>query len=134
MNIIITMLFATLFAAMGMIACYDPDIIARLFYTQPSTIDLRNEIRAVYGGYGLITAILLIISLLEKPGIVMIRLVIGLHLVGMAFTRIISTFIDGVPGAYPQILLLIQIIAGLLLLLTIAPNPNGPMITGKNQA
>jgi len=77
--------------------------------------DGRNEVRAVYGGFGLATALLLITAT-QVPEIRFgVMLSIGVALSGMAFGRIISALIDREIGRIPLFYLVLELIAAVLL-------------------
>jgi hypothetical protein len=87
-------LIAALFAAMGIFALLWPARIMAFFGTSELTLAGRNEVRAVYGGFGLAAAAALTWGLLSPrlaPGIFF---ALGLALWGMAAGRGISVLID----------------------------------------
>ncbi len=57
---------ATFFAGMGAVALARPEIVHETFGTTNPTADARNEVRAVYGGYGLAVAGM-VAAALRKP-------------------------------------------------------------------
>lgn len=96
---------AVFFGGMGMVALWRPALVLGLFGTTVTTSEGRNEVRAVYGGYGVATAVLLVGSLAMpafRPGIL---LCVAVATLGMAIGRLISFVIDGRAGFYPLLFL-----------------------------
>ncbi len=101
------------FAGMGTMALCRPGFIVSFFGAQASTADFRNEIRAVYGGFGLALACVL---LWRDPLVVAgIRLAVACALLGMAGGRIISFLIER-SGRWPIVFLIVELAAGQALL------------------
>jgi hypothetical protein len=85
---------AALFAGMGVFALAWPGRVMAIFGNTELTLAGRNEVRAVYGGFGLAAASVLVWGLLSPrlaPGIFF---AMGLALWGMAAGRAISVLID----------------------------------------
>lgn len=85
---------AILMLGMGVSALVAPVRFLRLVGSEPLGRDGRNEVRAVYGGFGLMMCALLIYAIQEsayRPGILVC---IGLALIGMALGRVISIVPD----------------------------------------
>ena len=85
---------AALFAGMGVFALAWPGRVMAIFGNTELTLAGRNEVRAVYGGFGLAAASALAWGLLSPrlgPGIFF---ALGLSLWGMAAGRAISVLID----------------------------------------
>ena len=53
---------ALFFAGMGVAALVRPAFIWAPFGVEPTTPESRNEVRAVYGGFGLAVAVLLVVA------------------------------------------------------------------------
>ena len=88
------------FFFMGLAAIIKPRSVVTFVSFYPETVDARNEVRGVYGGFGIVLAGLLIASdyLPEyKPGIL---ITVAGALFGMAGGRILSSFLER-PGAWP---------------------------------
>ena len=108
---------AAFLAAMGLYALAHPEGVTLLFGTPSLTRDGRNEVRAVYGGFGLAMAGLLVAALRGAawgPGAI---LAVAVALFGMAGGRGVSLALDGAPGRYPWLFLGVEILLGGLLLL-----------------
>ena len=112
---LITYFVAALFAFMGVGSIVLPSKTLAQFGISDLNADGRNEVRAVYGGFGLATALLLIAAT-QVPEIRFgVMLSIGVALSGMAFGRIISALIDREIGRIPLFYLVLELIAAVLL-------------------
>jgi hypothetical protein len=107
------------FAAMGLAALLRPALIWAPFGVVPTTAASRNEVRAVYGGFGLALAGLMIwatdAAVDVRHGVL---LAVAVSLFGMAAGRLISAAVE--PRAvwgWPGVFLLIELGAGALTLL-----------------
>jgi hypothetical protein len=107
-------LVALAFLAMGCTALLSPASIGRYFDVQITSVDGRNEVRAVYGGFGVAVALALVIAArvdLLRPGIIAC---VSLALAGMAFGRLASALFAR-PGRWPWIFCAIEAIGALML-------------------
>jgi hypothetical protein len=112
----ITLFVAILFALMGIIALTKPWRILELFGISVATADGRNEIRAVYGGFGIAVCLLLTATLWResiRPGVL---IAVAAALLGMAAGRIVSAVIDRTLGRYPLIFLIVEVVLAVMLL------------------
>lgn len=107
---------ACFFAGMGLVALLRPERVLAFFGTQALTRDGRNEVRAVYGGFGLAIAALLGASFLQPELRGGILLTVAVALLGMAGGRLVSTVVDGPPGLFPWLFLGVEIALAALLL------------------
>ena len=85
---------AILMLAMGLSALAAPTRFLRFVGSEPLGRDGRNEVRAVYGGFGVMMFAVLLYALREsayRPGIL---LCMGVALLGMALGRIVSIVLD----------------------------------------
>ena len=101
---------------MGVIALLRPTRVTRCFSLPTLPADMRNEVRAVYGGFGVAMAALLIAATLVdtiKSGVL---LAVAVALLGMALGRLISLLIDTSVGKYPYLFLGLECLFGGLLL------------------
>ena len=97
---VLILLPAALFGTMGLYALVNPRGVVALFGTQVDTEDGRNEVRAVYGGFGLVVAGMLVYAAFsDGRGALWIPSVIALSLLGMAAGRLISMVIDRTRGS-----------------------------------
>jgi Domain of unknown function (DUF4345) len=85
-----------LFAAMGAALLWQPQYLTQLTKLELATPESRNEVRAVYGGFGVAMAIALFIALIWGPSPLRsgICITIGLALVGMAAGRGYSGWLE----------------------------------------
>lgn len=116
MTLALVYLVAAFFAGMGLVALLQPERVLAFFGTRHLTRDGRNEVRAVYGGFGIAIAILLLGTLSFfaslRDGILF---AVAVALLGMAAGRLISAAIDGNPGRYVWIFFGIELLlAGML--------------------
>lgn len=92
---------AAFFFAMGAVALVRPEQVVVYFGTSTLTRDGRNEVRAVYGGFGIAVALLLLATLWLPQIRAGILVAVGVALLGMAVGRLVSAAIDGSPGFVP---------------------------------
>lgn len=106
------------FAAMGLAALVRPAVVWAPFGVEPSTAGARSEVRAVYGGFGLALAGLLVWVLETAPAArTGVLLTVAVSLFGMAAGRALSGLVE--PRAlwgWPGVFLLIEVGAGALAL------------------
>ena len=97
---------AVFFLGMGIVGLWRPALVLGLFDTAVTTSEGRNEVRAVYGGYGVAMGVLLVGSLaMPTPLRSGILLCAAVATLGMALGRLISFGIDGRAGFYPLLFL-----------------------------
>ena len=90
------------FLGMGLVALAAPETISRTFGTIKLTPDGRNEVRAVYGGFGLAVAAMLACGL-YNPGVRDgIFLTVAGSLAGMAAGRFVAAAIEPPSTFYPS--------------------------------
>lgn len=89
------------FLAMGLAALAAPARILATFGVSVATADGRNEVRAVYGGFGVAMAVILLVALVTPrlaPGIFAC---LAAALGGMAGGRVVSAVLDRTAGRAP---------------------------------
>ncbi len=90
------------FAGMGLVALATPAFVLAQFGVPLETANGRNEVRAVYGGFGLAMAAALIVAATAEPstrdGIVVATAV---ALGGMAAGRVVGALVERPHGLYP---------------------------------
>jgi hypothetical protein len=105
---------ALFFLGMGVVALVRPDAILAFFGIRSLPVDARNEVRAVYGGFGVAVAGLLVMALRDealRAGVVM---AVAIALLGMASGRIVSAAIDRRIGRWPAVFFCVELgLAGL---------------------
>jgi hypothetical protein len=90
------MIFVALgFTSMGVTALVRPNLVPAQFGTSAETSDARTEVRAVYGGFGVAMAVLLVVAALQSDGMRDgVALTVGIALGGMAAGRLIGMAIE----------------------------------------
>ena len=104
------------FGLMGALALALPDRVLSQFGVGPLTAAGRNEVRAVYGGFGLAVAGLLWLARQApdlRSGIV---LTVGVAVLGMAGGRIVSALMDRGIARAPAAYLALELVFGTALL------------------
>jgi hypothetical protein len=90
------------FAAMGLYALATPASVPALFGVEVRTAEGRNEVRAVYGGFGLAMAALLGVAAAGHGGVREgILVTVGFALAGMAAGRVVGGVADRRVGLWP---------------------------------
>lgn len=100
---------------MGLCALVRPAFVVTFVGLVPSTADARNEVRAVYGGFGVAMAALLVFTSGDatlRPGVL---LAVAAALLGMAAGRVIS-MIGERTGRWPVVFLVVEAVLGAWLL------------------
>ena len=106
---------AVFFFGMGICAFVQPKSVVSFMQLVPETVDARNEIRAVYGGFGIAVSALLVYAAYHDDIRSGVLVAVAAALLGMAFGRIVSLFIER-PGKWPLIFIVVESgLAGLLL-------------------
>ena len=118
---ILVLLVAVFFAGMGLAALVRPALIWAPFGVTPSTPASRNEVRAVYGGFGLAVAGLLIAAEQASDGFREGALVaVALSLAGMAAGRLVGLVVEPASlRGYPALFLVVELALGGALLLAL---------------
>lgn len=101
------LLNAIFFLGMGLCALARPAFVVAFVGLVPSTADARNEIRAVYGGFGIAIAALLLLvsgSATLRPGVL---LAVAAALLGMAAGRVVSLMLERT-GKWPVVFLVVE--------------------------
>lgn len=100
---------AAFFVWLASMAFLYPRGLLRGFGIEVEGLDGMNEIRAVYGGFPLIMAIGLVLSLWRADLRVAAPLAVAFAMVGMAAGRVISAAVDQSAGKLPVTFLIIEI-------------------------
>jgi hypothetical protein len=117
-GIIVAALF---YAMIGLAALLRPERLLEGFGILVGTPDSRNEIRAVYGGFPLAVAGLLVFCLTGTPFANGILLALALASGGIAAGRLVSAGIDRQLGLFPAIFTVLELIAAGLIATGIQP-------------
>ncbi|MEM7467541.1 MAG: DUF4345 domain-containing protein [Pseudomonadota bacterium] len=104
------------FACMGGVALFKPSIVTGIFGQQKTGPDMRNEVRAVYGGFGLAIAAVLGSCFYLAAYQAGILLTVSAALLGMAFGRVISRLVERTDGWYPWLFFFVECTLGFGLL------------------
>ncbi len=95
-------LVAAFFAGMGLYALSRPTDLLAMFGVSLESVEGRNEVRAVYGGFGLAVAAALVLaqtwSAAVREGIL---LAVAIALAGMAAGRVVGVAVERPAGFYP---------------------------------
>ncbi len=115
MQLLLTVPVALFFTGMGLVALVDPTYTLGFFGAGELGPDMRNEVRAVYGGFGLLVGSMLFYSLKPSPLAAGIRAAIALSLIGMALGRVISLMIEPTTTSFPILFIGVELaMAGML--------------------
>ncbi len=98
------------FAIMGIGALVWPERVTAQFDIPQLTPSGRNEVRAVYGGFGLAVAAVLLLALHRQGLREGVCLTVSAALAGMAGGRIVSAVRDRHLGRFPVIYLGIELV------------------------
>lgn len=115
-----TIVVGVFFLAMGGYALAAPAALIRPFRLAADTPESRSEIRAVYGGFGIAIAAVLLLATLQGGdfgrGVVV---TVALALAGMAAGRVVSRVLDRPTAFYPVwFYFCVEAVAACLLLTT----------------
>jgi len=92
---VLVAIVAIFFAGMGAAALVRPSFIWAPFGVAPSTPAARNEVRAVYGGFGIAVAILLVLADRSSAGFRDgVLVAIAVALAGMAAGRVVGFAVE----------------------------------------
>ncbi|GAA1674210.1 hypothetical protein GCM10009745_16550 [Kribbella yunnanensis] len=110
---------AVFFAGMGIAALVKPAFIWAPFGVAPTTPAARNEVRAVYGGFGLALAALLFVADSQSAGFRDgVLVAVAVALAGMAVGRLLGALVEPRPLlGWPGIFFLIETALAVLLLI-----------------
>jgi hypothetical protein len=98
----LVLLVVIFFAGMGILALAAPERITVTFGTTTLTPAGRNEVRAVYGGFGLAMAAMIFAAAREPTLARGIYLTVAAALGGMAAGRIVSAAVERPRSFYPS--------------------------------
>ena len=107
---------AVFFLIMGLVALFKPEHVTSFFLLPSLPSDMRNEVRAVYGGFGVAMVAILVAATRLPSSRDGILLTVAIALFGMAGGRIVSFAIERDVGKYPYVYLVVEILLGSALL------------------
>lgn len=99
---IVIVLTAVFFLGMGLYALALPTKLIHPFGITLPTPESRAEVRAVYGGFGLAIAGMLVLAATGNPAREGILITVAAALAGMALGRLMSGVVDRPTGFYPN--------------------------------
>lgn len=103
------------FAVMGVGSLLKPAKVTSQFDIPTLSTAGRNEVRAVYGGFGIMMSCALVVAILDSALRSGICFTVAAALGGMAGGRVLSGLIDGKIDKWPRFYLLLETIcAGLI--------------------
>jgi Domain of unknown function (DUF4345) len=105
------------FAFMGLVAMWAPARVTGQFGISVLDMDGRNEVRAVYGGFGLAVAVALVATLFVPAWRAPAAVAVVVSLGGMAFGRVFSAVVDRHIGRFPMLYGTIEGVSALVLFL-----------------
>jgi hypothetical protein len=103
------------FLVMGLGALIAPALVTRQFDMPDPTHAGRSEIRAVYGGFGVVMAAMLVVALVDPVLRAGICLTLAAALAGMAGGRVVSLAWDRRIGRRPALYLVLELVFAALL-------------------
>jgi hypothetical protein len=112
---LVLVLCAVAFAFMGAVAIAAPTRVTAQFDIPDLSVAGRNEVRAVYGGFGLCMCAILIAAIILEPLRAGICVAVGAALAGMAGGRMLSAIMDRSMGGFPLMYMTIEICGAALL-------------------
>jgi len=104
------------FALMGIGALAFPAKVTMQFGIATLNVDGRNEVRAVYGGFGLVISGLLLMAAVDGTHRTGIALTVGMALLGMALGRIVSGIVDRGISRWPLTYMIVELMGGAMLI------------------
>jgi len=107
---------ATFFLLMGLVALAAPAQVLAPFGVSVTTVDGRNEVRAVYGGFGVAVAALLIVARSRPVLRGGVLVAVATALAGMAAGRVFAALVDGPPGPFPWLFCAIELVLAAMLI------------------
>lgn len=110
------------FALMGLVALARPAMIGSFFDVRFESVDGRNEVRAVYGGFGLAVAFALYLATQIPTLRAGVLVCMSLALAGMAAGRLFSAALER-PGLWPWVFCGIEAVAAGVLAWTLRATP-----------
>jgi hypothetical protein len=107
---------ATFFLLMGLVALAAPARVLAPFGVNVTTVDGRNEVRAVYGGFG-VTVSALLIGARTRPALRGgVLVAVATALAGMAAGRVIGAVVDEPPGPLPWLFCAVELVLAAMLI------------------
>ena len=103
MPAVVIVVVAVFFLGMGLYGLLAPAALIRPFGIAAATAEARTEIRAVYGGFGVAVAGLLIAAAADAGGIrTGVAVTVAAALLGMASGRLVARMVERPSAFYPS--------------------------------
>jgi hypothetical protein len=90
------------FAGMGLVALVSPEVVTRTFGIPTLTNAGRNEVRAVYGGFGVAVAAMLAVAMNDPVLRAGVLLAVATSVGGMAAGRLVAALVERPTAFYPS--------------------------------
>lgn len=119
MAVAVIVVIAVFFLGMGIYGLAAPAALVRPFGITLGESASRSEVRAVYGGFGLAIAGVLVFAAIKQGDIrTGILIAVGAALAGMAFGRLVSAVLGDRTAFYPNwFYFLVEVVAATALLM-----------------
>ncbi|MET7336724.1 DUF4345 family protein [Nonomuraea sp. NPDC005650] len=102
MSVVVIVVVAVFFLGMGVYGLVAPAALIRPFRIVADSVEARTEIRAVYGGFGVAVAGLLLAAAADAGGTrAGIAVAVAGSLLGMAFGRLVARAVERPSAFYP---------------------------------
>lgn len=112
---IATALAGLFYLALGLTALARPATLLTGFSLEAKTLDARNEVRAVYGGFPLAASALVGWALIAGSNAPGILTALAVATLGMALGRVVSAIVDRGIGRLPAIFIVVELVVAALL-------------------
>ncbi len=106
---------ALVFLVMGLVALARPPMVLAYFDVHTLPTPMRNEVRAVYGGFGIAIAALLLVAWVSPLWRDGITVTVAVALLGMAVGRLVSWALERVLPKWPARFLLLELVMAAML-------------------
>lgn len=90
------------FVGMGLVALVSPEFVTSTFGIPTLTNAGRNEVRAVYGGFGLGVAAMLVVAMSDPTLRAGVLLAVAASVGGMAAGRLVAALVERPTAFYPS--------------------------------
>jgi len=99
---------AAFMAGMGALALVRPAAVVGIFKIRVDAAESRNEVRAVYGGFGLAVATMLVVTARRSDAFGHgLAVAVAVALAGMAAGRLVGFFVERPRRFYPTVFFLL---------------------------
>ncbi|MEV1172829.1 DUF4345 domain-containing protein [Nonomuraea sp. NPDC049784] len=103
MSAVVIAVVAVFFLGMGVYGLLAPAALIRPFRIVADSAEARTEIRAVYGGFGVAVAGLLLVAAADAGGMrTGVVVTVAVSMLGMAFGRLVARSVERPSAFYPS--------------------------------